>query len=1806
MKGIHTPWRQLLLTTLTLLFSIVSFASHIVGGEMSYKCLGNNYYDITLLYYRDCGGVVMPQSVDIKIANPSGTVIQTHNAPKGPSSFLNVNQPGCGQPTPNICIETALYEVDSVYLPGGPSFYVIYNQQCCRNNSVDNITNAWQVGATFPAYLYPSSAVTCNNSPDFGAYPPVAVPLNVPLNIPISASDIDGDSLFFQLCSPLSSAVTTSPFGTIPFAPGYSSANMVNANPALSIDPYTGVLSGTPTQVGKYAIGICVNEYRNGMLVGKVRRDYQFTVITPWALFATITSQTDASCGSGGSATVTAAGAAGPYTYSWSNGATTASVNNLSAGTYTVIASNGSCSDTATVVINGGPSFTTSITSQTALPCGATAGASATLAIAGGVPPYNIVWPNGPGGMTNNQLNLGVNTVTVTDATNCTDTVKIIIAQAGSGVTISVDSLKAASCGTVSNGYASLLGNGGVAPYSFVWSDLVTGQTRSNLLPGNYGVKVTDANGCSDSISLVVPAGPGMVLSWDSIHPISCAGGSDGYLQPVITGGVAPYSFVWSTSATSPSLSGLSAGTYILTVTDSLGCSESITHDFVDPDSLILDLKYINNPSCFNAFDGAIYVGVSGGTAPYSILWNTSDTSSTLNNLPAGNYGVTVTDSRGCSLFSNYTLVNPDSLWVSFKTIQLISCNGDSTGAVDAEVHGGSSPYTYSWSNGESTSFIQNLSAGTYTVTVTDSSSCVTTSSYVVVEPQALSIQSDSIEIASCGLPNGGAHVNVTGGVSPYSITWSNAITGSQISGVTSGTYSAVVSDSMGCTDSVQVVIPSTSNVSLSVDSVFQPSCGANNGYISVLVNGGIGPYTYSWSNSASKSASSNLASGSYVITVKDGKDCEDSITVNLVATTAPLVSLQSIKDPACGGNDGEIAIAISGGKAPYSVLWNTNDTSTVLNNLSSGNYSVTVTDSNGCVSIAQYSLASYTQISISLDSMAAASCGLANGMASISIGGGVAPYSVLWSNSQTGMQASSLSAGTYVVYVVDSIGCSDSLLVQIQNLSGFSASLDTIVNPACFGGKDGFAKVLPQGGQTPYTFSWSNGSTADTAMSLTSGNHYVLVEDAVGCKDSIHFVLSSPSQLQVTIDTLQNPLCFGIQSGKLSIDIQGGSTPYNILWSTTDTVSTLNNLGSGSYGVTVTDSRGCSTTASFTLSDPDSLQIILKNYQDVSCHGGNDGAINVSVKGGVAPYSLSWNSGQLDSSIAGLQAGTYTLNVTDANGCTKQVSYVIGEPQILSLTTDSTSAETCGQQNGSASISVTGGTAPYSILWNTNQTTSYIQGMPAGMYSALVTDANNCTDSIQVTILGYGSFSLSIDSIAAPLCAGSNTGFGQVSVVGGSAPFSYNWSNGSTADTAQSLSAGLNYVIVSDAMGCSDSLVVSLTEPDSLEIMLQNIDNALCNGLTGNISVLVNGGVAPYSITWSNGMKGQDLLNVRAGTYSVNVTDSKGCAAKASYTITEPDSFIVVVDSVKHPSCVGENDGEVYLRALGNAKISSIVINQGKVNPGGVTDLSAGRYSVFVLDSAGCGANVDFEIKDPQPLVVEDVNVIAPGCDPSDLGFIELAVKGGVAPYSFQWGDGVTTLNRYSVSQGTYQLQVTDAAGCSTSRTFEFLQKDIQMSIRMKELTCASYADAEVEISVIGAAKPFHLKLNGKEVYEGKINLQSSSYILTLTDAEGCVITEEFIVEEQKEVKVFFAKAFTPDGDGVNDIYTIKGSEECFSNATLEVFNRWGAKVFETHEPFVEFWDGTVNGSEPKSDVYIYSFKSDQVTETGYFNIIR
>lgn len=1779
---------------LLLFCSIQLTASHIVGGEVTNQCLGNNWYKVVVTMYRDCAGVGMQATTNLTIRKGNGTLVGQYYLNKGPSSFINVNKPGCGQPTPNVCIETADYTLDSIYLPSIPQGYDLYNQTCCRNYNVDNIKDAWKVGSTFHSRI---GGAICNNSAVFNQYPPVVLPANVPLAVDVSASDPDSDSLAYDLCVPLDDDSFSPPFVTVPFAPGYSSSNMVSANPPLTIDPVTGIISGRITSAGKYSVGICLREFRNGVLVGTVRRDYQFTVIQPWAVFGSIGASADASCPSAadGSATAVVGGGSAPYSFSWSNGANTATVNNLTAGTHSVIITdNTGCKDTVTVIIGANPAFTAGISSQTDAGCGNSGGGSATIAVSGGVAPYTVTWPDATVGFTHNNLSAGTHAVAVTDAGGCTDTILVTINAVASTLTASGTVTDELCPGSLS-GAIDVTVSAGVAPYSFLWNDAANTEDRTGLPAGNYWVAITDKGGCTDTLHFTINSGVALNASFDSVKNVSCHGAANGYLSAIAANANGALKYQWSNGASTPSVSGLPAGAYWVRITDSVGCTDSIHTTLTAPDSLKINLQQLTNESCQGAKDAAISILPQGGTPPYSISWNTGATTASINGLSAGTYTVDVTDSMGCTQQSTFTVNAPGALAITLKSLADESCAGND-GEIEIGISGGTKPYTINWNNGQSDSTAINLIAGNYTVSVTDSNGCTTSASYTINGAVPMVVNIDSVLPASCGLNSGFASLNIVGGSTPYTINWSNAQTGLQATNLASGNLTAVVTDSAGCTDTISVVIPNAGGLSISLDSLAGPACaGQNNGFaavsliggkapyainwsngdtltttgglasglgfvtvtdangcsdslaftvptadsltitkdslqnvscygaqdgkLKISVGGGTPPYQYAWTNGATTSTLNNLTGGTYLITITDGRGCSATATYTLTEPDSLQVSLKNSINPGCGSANGQIAISVSGGMAPYTILWSDNQTDSTAVNLSAGTYSVTVTDASGCMASANYSLSSSAPISLAVDTVVPASCGMANGSATVSVTGGSGAYTISWSNSQSGLSATVLSAGSYWAVVTDSLGCTDSTSITIVNTGNLSATVDSLSSPSCVGGTDGFANIKVNGGTAPYSYSWSNGDTLSSTGNLMAGPGHVVITDARGCIDSLAFTVPTADSLVITLDSLKEVSCPGALDGKLKISISGGTPPYSISWTNGDSLSTLNALAAGSYGVTITDSRACSQSATFTISEPDSLKLSLKNLTNTSCNAAS-GEIAISIKGGQKPYLISWSNGQSDSTATNLTAGIYSVTVTDAGGCSTTDSFSVTEPPALVITLDSATTASCGLSNGMAAISVNGGTAPYTYSWSNGSTSDTATSLASGTHTVVVTDSAGCSDSLLITIPTTGNLAITLDSTAHVSCYGGNDGFLAVTASGGMAPYSLSWSNGDTLPVLNNLPAGKYTLTLTDNSGCFTTAVYTISQPDSIDITLKNLTNAGCGAATGSLDIGISGGTKPYTINWNNGQTDSSLTNLAGGNYSVTVTDANGCTASSAYTISAPSGVAINVDTILPSTCGGAN-GSATISIAGGVAPFTVNWSNGQTGTS-ATNLPAGSLSVMVVDSNGCTDSVMITIPNNGGLSVVMDSLAGPACG-AQFGFGRVAVSGGVAPVNYQWSNGDTLSSTSVLPAGPGYVVVTDAIGCRDSIAFN-LQSTDSLNITLDSLenvSCQGALDGKLKISISGGTPPYSINWTNGDSLSTLNNLGGGTYGVTVTDARACSHSATYTIAEPDSLQL-------------------------------------------------------------------------------------
>jgi hypothetical protein len=704
------------------------------------------------------------------------------------------------------------------------------------------------------------------------------------------------------------------------------------------------VLSGTATQFGFASRQLLVD---NG------------NCTEPCNISASVSTQ-PTGCQNTGSATVTAQGGTTPYSYLWSNGATTASIANLPAGTYnvTVTDASGTCTKTASGTVTSTCQPCNISASVSAQPTGCQNTGSATVTAQGGTTPYSYLWSNGATTASIANLPAGTYNVTVTDASGtCTKTASGTVTSTCQPCNISA-SVSTQPTGCQNTGSATVTAQGGTTPYSYLWSNGATTASIANLPAGTYNVTVTDASGtCTKTASGTVTSTcqPCNISASVSTQPTGCQ--NTGSATVTAQGGTTPYSYLWSNGATTASIANLPAGTYNVTVTDASGtCTKTASGTVTSTcQPCNISASVSTQPTgCQNT--GSATVTAQGGTTPYSYLWSNGATTASIASLPAGTYNVTVTDASGtCTKTASGTVT---SITINFSITKTdVACFGGNNGSATIVTQGTS--YAYLWSNGATTGTIGNLAAGTYSVTVS-ASGCVVTQTINITQPTALAVTTVPFN-SSCGTGNASIQANVNGGTPPYTYLWSNGATTTTLSNLQTGSYALTVTDAHGCSViKTTQVTNSTGAPSLSVTST-PPSCGGlSDGIVDLSVTGGTSPYTYSWTGGATTQDLLGVPAGQYTVIVTDANGCIAVISVHLVAPSSMNLILSSTPST---GNDGAAIANVSGGVPPYSYNWNTGATTQIINGLAADTYLVTVTDANGCKATGSVEVQPFTDV---------------------------------------------------------------------------------------------------------------------------------------------------------------------------------------------------------------------------------------------------------------------------------------------------------------------------------------------------------------------------------------------------------------------------------------------------------------------------------------------------------------------------------------------------------------------------------------------------------------------------------------------------------------------------------------------------------------------------------------------------------------------------------------------------------------------------------------------------------------------------
>ncbi|NHM01733.1 T9SS type A sorting domain-containing protein [Flavobacterium difficile] len=758
--------------------------------------------------------------------------------------------------------------------------------------------------------------------------------------------------------------------------------------------------------------------------------------------------------------------------------------------------------------------------------------------------------------------------------------------------------------------------------------------------------------------------------------------------------------------------------------------------------------------------------------------------------------------------------------------------------------------------------------------------------------------------------------------------------------------------------------------------------------------------------------------------------------------TISNITSTEIVTNVSCNGsNNGSIAITPSGGIGPYTYSWSPSGaTSATITGLSVGLYTVTITDNVGCQITRNFTITQPTSLSLNPNSQTNVSCnGGTNGAASVNpASGGAGGYTYNWTpgnpNGDGTTIVTGLSAGTWTCTVTDANGCFTTRNFTITQPASAVSGTTAVTNIACNGGTNGAINLTPTGGTPPYTFNWGGGITTEDRTGLSAGSYSVTITDANGCTGTINVTVTQPASAVSGTRTVTNVFCFGGTNGAINLTPTGGTPPYTFNWGGGITTEDRTGLSAGTYSVTITDANGCTGTVNVTVTQPASAVSGTTVVTNVACFGGSNGAINLTPTGGTPPYTFSWGGGITTEDRTGLSAGTYSVTITDANGCTGTVSGItVTQPaSAVSGTTAVTNIACNGGTNGAINLTPTGGTPPYTFSWVGGITTEDRTGLSAGSYSVTITDANACTGTVNVTVTQPTAISLASGALTNVSCNGGSNGSASVSPTGGAGGYTYSWSpSGGTAATATGLSAGTYTVTVTDANGCTATRNFTITQPTTISLASGALTNVSCNGgSNGSASVSPTGGAGGYTYSWSpSGGTAATATGLSAGTYTVTVTDANGCTATRNFTITQPTTISLASGALTNVSCNGGSNGSASVSPTGGAGGYTYSWSPSGGTAATATGLSAGTYTVTVTDANACTATRNFTITQPTAI---DATVS------QNAGILTANQTGA----TYQWYQCPNTVIAGATNQtftptvvGDYKVEVT-IGGCSITST--------------------------------------------------------------------------------------------------------------------------------------------------------------------------
>jgi gliding motility-associated-like protein len=924
------------------------------------------------------------------------------------------------------------------------------------------------------------------------------------------------------------------------------------------------------------------------------------------------------------------------------------------------------------------------------------------------------------------------------------------------------------------------------------------------------------------------------------------------------------------------------------------------------------------NISCNGKNDGSIQLSASGGLPPYTFKLDNgvSNTTGIFNGLKQGNYVVSITESATCTAVVNIKINEPSPLKFAYAA-DSVTCFGGDDAAAALDIKGGTTPYTYQWSNGETKDVVFNLKKLNYLVTVTDANNCTIIDSVKVFEPKQITFKKEVTDIKCYSDVDGSARVIPSNGTLPYTYNW-NTNQGLQITqkaiNLAAGEHFLTITDDKGCAVKTSVIINAASLITIKKQSQNILCFGENNGKASINLSGGTPPYQYAW-NDATKSKDTiitKLSPGKYIVTITDKAGCVQSDSVTITQPTKLTTNLVFTNPKCYGIAEGEAEITANGGTLPYFYAWSNgkNNITKVTQLEGDKTYYLTVQDVSKCTVIDTFKITYLDSLAIS-NTVTPATCnGATNGAIDITVLGGTGTYTYDWTDGKSFSAATkninNLKSGIYTLKVTDSNNCEKIVSFDITEPNTVKANA-AVTDVKCKNDNSGAINLTIQGGTLPYKYVWNNSDTLKDIKNLLAGKYAVTISDAKGCNYPFDFEVKEPVESLSATFNVADTLCFG-KTGQIVASAKGGTLPHQYKWQTGATANILPNVLAGNYILTITDANQCVWQDTAKLYGLEQVNLTL-SQKTASCYLSSDGEANIvaisygNKAANTNQFSYSWDNSNAatTTTVSNLVGGkTYSVTATDKRGCRGNASITIDNPAAIEIFEKEKTIPKCfGDANGTISVDGAGGTKPYQFLWDknaNNQTAAIAKDLLSGTYEVTIQDDKGCKNTAKFSLNNPEKLKITLTTKNLD-CPQNNSGAASASGSGGATPYSYFWSNKENTNIINNLSAGKYGLTLTDANGCIIDTTANITQPPPLSLQITTTDVDCAGSKDGSLDINVVGGTSPFffSVNGNNFSTKSQYTSLRANVYDVVVKDKNGCLFDEQVIINEP--FPIAID---------------------------------------------------------------------------------------------------------------------------------------------------------------------------------------------------------------------------------------------------------------------------------------------------------------------